>query len=540
MLCTQCEQTTKGGCLKTGVCGKDEATASLQDLLLFALKGFSLYSAAARGAGIKNSAADHFAMEAIFTTLTNVNFDVDSLRLYILKTISLREHIGENLRQAGQETRFDDPSANYHGGSLEDMIGDGQKAGLLVDYGAAEDIQSLQHILLYGIKGVAAYTHHAIILGQEDERIYDFIYQALAAIGTRSDDLEFWLGQVLTCGEINLRAMELLDAGNTSVFGHPVPTAVPLGHKEGHCILVSGHDLKDMQGLLEAVEDRGISVYTHGEMLPAHGYPELNKYAHLVGHYGSAWQNQQKEFADFPGPILMTTNCLMPPKDSYQKNVFTTGPVSHPGLQHLAGGDYKPLIEQALAMPGFPGDADEGSVMVGFARNSVLGVADKIVDGVKTGAIKHFFLVGGCDGARTGRSYFTELVEKTPRDTVVLTLGCGKYRFFDRQLGTIDGIPRLLDVGQCNDSYSAIQIALALANAFDCGVNDLPLSVILSWYEQKAVAVLLTLLFLGIKNIRLGPTLPAFITPGVLDVLVKNFDIKPITTPERDLHAILG
>ncbi len=540
MFCTQCEQTTKGGCVKVGVCGKDETVASLQDLLLFSLKGLSLYAVAAREASIRDAAIDHFAIEAIFTTLTNVNFDSESLRLYILKTINLREQLCEKLRQAGKEVKFNDEPANYQGGSLDDMISDGQRVGLLVDPQASEDIKSLQHILLYGIKGVAAYAHHAIVLGREDEKIYDFIYDALAAIGTRSDDIDFWLGRVLDCGEINLRAMELLDEGNTSTFGHPVPSSVSLGHQAGKCILVSGHDLEDLKSLLDATEGMGISIYTHGEMLPAHGYPELNKYPHLAGHYGTAWQNQQKEFANFPGPVLMTTNCLMPPKEGYMKNVFTVGPVSYPGLTHLEPGNFEPLIQAALQMPGFSEDAHQGSVMVGFARNSVLGVADKIVEGVKAGAIKHFFLVGGCDGAKSGRNYFTELVEKTPSDTVVLTLGCGKYRFFDKQLGAIDGIPRLLDVGQCNDSYSAIQIAVALANAFECSVNELPLSIILSWYEQKAVSVLLTLLFLGIKNIRLGPTLPAFITPGVLDVLVKNFDIKPITTADEDLQAILN
>jgi len=540
MFCTQCEQSSKGGCVKVGICGKDETVASLQDLLLFSLKGLAHYAAAARETGIRDAAMDHFVMEAIFTTLTNVNFDPENLRFYVLKTIDLREQMRVKLRQAGQEVTLSDSSANYLAGSLDEMIRDGQRVGLPVDAQAPEDVRSLQHILLYGLKGVAAYAHHAIILGREDEKIYDFIYDVLAAIGTRPDDVDYWIGQVLSCGEINLRAMELLDEGNTSDFGHPVPGSVPLGHKAGKCILVSGHDLKDLQELLEATAGQDISVYTHGEMLPAHGYPELKRYHHLAGHYGTAWQNQQKEFADFPGPVLMTTNCLMPPKEAYMKNVFTAGPVAYPGLIHLDNNDFGPLIQAAREMSGFSEDFQQGSVMVGFARNSVLGVADKIIAGVKAGAIKHFFLVGGCDGAKSGRNYFTELVEKTPADTVVLTLGCGKYRFFDQQLGSIDGIPRLLDVGQCNDSYSAIQIAVALANAFECGVNELPLSMILSWYEQKAVAVLLTLLFLGIKNIRLGPTLPAFITPGVLDVLVQNFAIKPITTADEDLQAILG
>jgi len=345
---------------------------------------------------------------------------------------------------------------------------------------------------------------------------------------------------VLKCGEINLRAMELLDAGNTGTYGHPVPTSVPLGAKKGKAILVSGHDLKDMEAILKQSEGKGIYVYTHGEMLPTHGYPELKKYKHFYGHYGTAWQNQKKEFAEFPGAILMTTNCIQKPQESYQSNIFTTGLVGWPGVMHITDGDYTLVIEKALELPGFTDDVEGKSVMVGFARNAVMGVADKVIEAVKGKAISHFFLVAGCDGAKPGRNYYTEFVEKAPADSVILTLGCGKFRFFDKDLGDIGGIPRLLDMGQCNDAYSAIQIAVALAGAFECGVNDLPLSMIISWYEQKAVAVLLTLLHLGIKNIRLGPTLPAFITPNVLDVLVKNFNIMPITTPDEDLKAILG
>jgi len=387
---------------------------------------------------------------------------------------------------------------------------------------------------------VAAYTDHAQILGQEDDRVYAFIHEGLAATLQKDLTLQEWIGLVLKCGETNLRAMELLDAGNTGTYGHPVPTKVPLGVKKGKAILVSGHDLKDLEELLKQTEGKGIYVYTHGEMLPTHGYPALKKYAHFYGHYGTAWQNQTREFPEFPGAILMTTNCIQKPRETYKDNIFTSGTVGWPGLIHITGRNFKPVIDRAQALPGFPADVNGRSVMVGFARNSVMGVAGKVIEAVKSKAIRHFFLVAGCDGAKPGRNYYTEFVEKAPQDTVVLTLACGKFRFFDKQLGDIGGIPRLLDVGQCNDAYSAIQIALALSKAFNLGVNELPLSMVLSWYEQKAVAILLTLLHLGIKNIRLGPSLPAFLSPAVLDTLVKTFDIKMITTPDQDLKAILG
>jgi len=345
---------------------------------------------------------------------------------------------------------------------------------------------------------------------------------------------------VLKCGEVNLRAMELLDDANTGTYGHPVPTSVPLGAKKGKAILVSGHDLVDIEAVLKQTEGRGIYVYTHGEMLPTHAYPGLKKYAHFYGHYGTAWQNQAKEFAAFPGAILMTTNCIQRPGEIYSDRIFTTGPVGWPGLTHVSKEDFSPVINKALECPGFPEDADKGEVLTGFGRNAVLGVADKVIAAVQAGQIRHFFLVAGCDGAKPGRNYYTEFVEKLPQDCVVLTLACGKFRFFDKKLGDIGGIPRLLDIGQCNDAYSAIQIAVALSKAFNVGVNDLPLSMVLSWYEQKAVAILLTLLAMGIKNIRLGPSLPAFITPGVLDFLVKQFNIKPISTPDEDIKAILG
>jgi hydroxylamine reductase len=387
---------------------------------------------------------------------------------------------------------------------------------------------------------VAAYADHAHILGQKDDRVYAFIHEGLAATLRKDLNLNDWVGLVLKCGEINLRAMELLDAGNTGTYGHPVPTKVPLGAKRGKAILVSGHDLRDLEGLLKQTEGKGITVYTHGEMLPAHGYPGLKKYSHFYGHYGTAWQNQIREFADFPGAILMTTNCLQKPKDSYKGNLFTSGTVGWPGITHLSDGNFKPAIDKALAMPGFQEEGAGRSVMVGFARNTVMGVAGKVIEAVKGKAIRHFFLVGGCDGAKAGRNYYTEFVEKVPKDCVVLTLACGKFRFFDKDLGEIGGIPRLLDVGQCNDAYSAVQIAVALSKAFGVGINELPLSFILSWYEQKAVAILLTLLHLGVKNIKLGPSLPAFISPNVLKVLVENFNIQPISTPDQDLKAALG
>jgi hydroxylamine reductase len=431
------------------------------------------------------------------------------------------------------------PADFVPGSSLEGLVAQGEKAGVKSNPNLNPDILSLRELLTYGVKGLAAYTDHAAILGQEDPKVFTFIHQALTATLT-VDSVDELVGLNLKCGEINLRAMELLDAANTGTYGHPVPTPVPLGTKKGKAILVSGHDLKDLEEILKQSQGRGIYVYTHGEMLPCHGYPELKKYDHFYGHYGTAWQNQAKEFAQFPGAILMTTNCIQKPKESYKDNIFTTGLVGWPGVTHIANKDFTPVIEKALAMPGFSEDNQGKSVMVGFAHNAVMGVAPQVIDAVKSKAIRHFFLVAGCDGAKPGRNYYTEFVEKVPEDCVVLTLACGKFRFFDQDLGDIGGIPRLLDVGQCNDAYSAIQIAAALADAFECGVNDLPLSMVLSWYEQKACVILLSLLHLGIKDIRLGPSLPAFITPNVLDVLVKNFNIMPIGTPDEDLKAILG
>jgi hydroxylamine reductase len=542
MFCYQCEQAAKGeGCTKVGVCGKESDVASLQDLLIYALKGLSLYAVEGRKKGVVDPEINDFTCKALFSTLTNVNFDPDRFVHLIQRSVTLRENLKEKVKAAKGKVDFQEGPATFKmATSFEGLVKQGEAVGIKSDPTIDPDILSLQHILIFGIKGVAAYADHAQILGQKDDKVYAFIHEGLAATLRKDLSLNDWVGLVLKCGEINLRAMELLDAGNTGTYGHPVPTRVPLGAKKGKAILVSGHDLKDLEEILKQTEGKGINVYTHGEMLPAHGYPGLKKYSHFYGHYGTAWQNQIREFADFPGAILMTTNCLQKPRDSYKENIFTSGIVGWPGVIHISSRNFKPVIDKALAMPGFQEDRNGRSVMVGFARNTVMSVAEKVIEAVKGKAIRHFFLVGGCDGAKAGRNYYTEFVEKVPEDCIVLTLACGKFRFFDKDLGDIGGIPRLLDVGQCNDAYSAVQIALALSKAFNVGVNELPLSLILSWYEQKAVAILLTLLYLGVKNIKLGPSLPAFISPNVLKVLVDNFNIRPISTPDQDLRAILG
>ncbi len=541
MFCFQCEQTAKGeGCTKIGICGKQPDTAALQDLLIYAVKGLSKVAVAAGKAGISDPRVDKFTCEAIFSTLTNVDFDPDRFVAMIRECVRLRDELKAKVEAAGTRVGSEGPVGFVPGADRAAMVSQGEKVGIPSVDELDPDIRSLRELLVYGIKGLAAYADHARILGQEDEAVYRFVHEAMAATLDDTLGVNDLVGLALKCGEVNLRAMELLDAGNTGTYGHPVPTAVPLGHKKGKALLVSGHDLKDLEMILQQTEGKGIYVYTHGEMLPTHGYPGLKKYGHFYGHYGTAWQNQAKEFAAFPGAIVMTTNCIQKPKESYQDNIFTTGLVGWPGVQHIADKNFAPAIDKALALPGFASDEPGKSVMVGFGRNAVLGVAGQVIEAVKNKAIRHFFLVGGCDGAKPGRDYYTRLVEQIPKDCVILTLACGKFRFFDKELGDIGGIPRLLDIGQCNDAYSAIKIAAALADAFGCGVNDLPLSMILSWYEQKACVILLSLLHLGIKNIRLGPSLPAFISPNVLDVLVKNFNIMPISTPEQDLKAILG
>jgi hydroxylamine reductase len=542
MFCYQCEQTAKGvGCDISGVCGKQQDVATLQDLLVYALTGLAQVAVAAEKKGIHDRAADVFTCEALFATITNVDFDPVRFVPLIRRATALRDGLLEKLRTAGAPADLSGDAATFKpAGDLEGLISQGEDHGIQSYPAADADVLSLKHTLLYGLKGMAAYADHALILGQEDKAVFAFLHEGLASLVNPNLGLGEILALVMKCGQVNLRTMELLDAANTGAYGHPVPTKVPLGAKKGKAILVSGHDLKDLEGLLKQTEGKGITIYTHGEMLPAHGYPGLKKYNHLYGHYGTAWQNQAKEFAEFPGAILMTTNCIQSPRNAYRGRIFTAGLVGWPGVTHIADGNFKPVIDAALAAPGFTADVAGKSVMTGFARNAVLGVAGQVVAAVKEKKLRHFFLVAGCDGAKPGRNYYTEFVEKVPADCVVLTLACGKFRFFDKELGAIDGIPRLLDMGQCNDAYSAIQVAVALSKAFGVGVNDLPLSMILSWYEQKAVVILLTLLSLGIKNIHLGPSLPAFITPNVLGVLVEKFGIKPITTPDQDLKAILG
>lgn len=542
MFCYQCEQTAMGkGCTKMGVCGKNPDVAALQDLLIHVLKGLSQVAVEGRKLGVVDRDVNLYTIRSLFMTGTNVNFDASRYPAHINRGVELRERLKQKVRAAGSTATFEGAAAFQPATDLNGLIDQGTKVGLNSDqFAADENIRSLQHITLFGIKGIGAYAEHAQILGQEDDSVYAYIHQGLAAMLDSSLGLNDWIGLALKCGEINIRVMELLDAGNTGTYGHPVPTKVPLGHRKGKAILVSGHDLKDLEELLKQTEGKDIYVYTHGEMLPAHGYPGLKKYPHFYGHYGTAWQNQAKEFAEFPGPIVMTTNCIQKPRESYLGSIYTIGPVGWPGATHLNDRDFSAVIKKAQEMPGFSEDAPGKTVMVGFARNAVLGVAPAVIDAVKNKQIRHFFLVAGCDGAKASRNYYSDFVDKVPKDCVVLTLACGKFKFFDKELGDIGGIPRLLDVGQCNDAYSAVKIAMALAEAFKVGVNDLPLSMVLSWYEQKAVSILLSLLYLGIKDIRLGPSLPAFVTPAVLDVLVKNFNIMPIATPEQDLKAILG
>ncbi|MBU2510851.1 hydroxylamine reductase [bacterium] len=542
MFCYQCEQTTKGvGCTKIGVCGKKPEVASLQDLLMYAVKGLSQYAVEGRKVGVNDFEVNRFTCEATFSTLTNVDFDPDRFVQLINQGVELMDSMQQKIKAAGGKTNMlKGPAEFSFETDLDGMISQGEMVGVKSNSFVDPDIHSLQELLTYGLKGLAAYADHALILGKTDDEIFKFIHEAMVATLDKNASVDGLVGLVLKCGEVNIRAMELLNEGNKGSYGIPIPTEVPLGVKAGKAILVSGHDLKDLGEILKQTEGKGINVYTHGEMLPCHGYPELKKYAHFYGHYGTAWQNQAKEFADFPGSIVMTTNCIQKPRESYRDNIFTSGLVGWPGVSHLGDGDFTPAIEKALSMKGFTEDKNGKSVMVGFGHDAVLGIADKVINAVKDGSIRRFFLIGGCDGAKPGRNYYTEMVEKLPKDCVVLTLACGKFRFFDQDLGDIGGIPRLLDVGQCNDAYSAVRIALALADAFECGVNDLPLSMVLSWYEQKAVVILLSLLHLGIKNIRLGPSLPAFISPNVLNVLVENFNIMPIKTADEDLKAILG
>jgi len=543
MFCYQCEQTAKGtGCTVMGVCGKDPVTAALQDLLIHAAKGVSMYAHRARRHGVTDRESDLFVVEALFTTITNVDFDPERLQQYIIKGAEIKEKVRRLYeRAAPSPEKLSGPALWEPAGDIDGLVAQAEEIGILErKKRLGDDITGLQELILYGLKGLAAYVDHAQILGHEDDALYGRIHEMMNYLTTDAPTADDLFARALQVGEINYRAMELLDAANTGTYGHPEPTAVRVTPVKGKCIVVSGHDLKDLEEILKQTEGKGINVYTHGEMLPCHGYPELKKYKHLVGNYGGAWQDQQKEFDAFPGAILMTTNCIQKPRESYKHRIFTSGLVAWPGVTHIPDRDFTPVIEAALAEPGFTEDAPEKTIMVGFARNAVLGVAGKVIELVKSGKIRHFFLIGGCDGARSGRNYYTEFAKKVPDDCLILTLACGKYRFNKLEFGDIEGIPRLLDVGQCNDAYSAVQIALALADAFKTDVNSLPLSLILSWYEQKAVAILLTLLHLGIKNIKLGPTLPAYVTPNALNVLVNRFNLAPITTAEQDLKEILG
>ena len=543
MFCYQCEQTAKGtGCTVQGVCGKDPETAKLQDLLLWQAKGIGFYAHRLRQLGVKTREADVFVLEALFTTVTNVNFDPQKVAALITKGQALKAGLRkayEGAAKPGEKPLG--PAAWEAPGEIPAMLAEADNAGFekrIRDLGP--DRAGLAALLTFGLKGMAAYADHALILGAEDDSVYAFFHEALSFLNKEDPALDELLGYSMRCGEVNLKVMELLDKANTGAYGHPVPAKVRVNPLKGKALLVSGHDLKDMEAILRQTEGKGINVYTHGEMLPAHGYPSLKKYKHLAGNYGGAWQNQQKEFAAFPGAIVMTTNCIQRPAENYKGRIFSSGLVQYPGVTHIADGNFAPAVEAALAAEGFAADGGNKEITVGFAHNTVLGVAGKVVDAVKAGQIRHFFLIGGCDGAKPGRNYYTEFAEKAPKDTVILTLACGKYRFNKLDFGDIGGIPRLLDMGQCNDAYSAIQVAVALSKAFGGGVNELPLSLIISWYEQKAVCILLTLLFLGIKNIRLGPTLPAFVTPAVLKVLIEKFNIMPISTPTEDLEAILG
>ncbi len=507
MFCFQCEQTAQGkGCTISGVCGKKPDTANLQDELTNAIIELA-------NCGEKNDTNTELLTDGLFTTITNVNFDNDSISKFT-------EKVKKNITCG---SKFDIKSV----------------------WEADENIRSLKSLILFGLKGIAAYAHHARILGYKDPEVDDFFYTGLQSISKdlSADELT---ALVLKTGEINLKCMELLDRANTETYGSPVPVKVSTNIEAGPFIVVTGHDLHDLAILLEQTKDKGINIYTHGEMLPCHAYPELKKYPHLKGNFGTAWQNQQKEFENIPAPVLFTTNCIMPVKESYADRIFTTSVVEYPEMKHIGEDkDFTPVIEKALELGGYKElqkmtGINGGEVLTtGFGHNTVLAAADKIIEAIKNGAIKHIFLVGGCDGAKPGRNYYTEFVKQTPSNTLVLTLACGKYRFNDIDLGEINGLPRLLDMGQCNDAYSAVKVASELAKAFNCSVNELPLSLVLSWYEQKAVCILLTLLYLGIENIRLGPTLPAFVSPEVLNILVEKFKIKPITTPEEDLKEIL-
>lgn len=546
MFCYQCEQTDKGvACTSDkGVCGKTDETAILQDVLMKVAQSISLYAHPLRGKDFRDDELDKFVMEALFTTVTNVNFDPATIATMINHGVKLKNRTKEiYLQKFDQDIndprRFSSQSFSFIS-NLDTLKSEGEEFSInsrIQNIG--QDLAGLEELITYGLKGMAAYADHALVLSAKDEEVMAFIHEVLHFL-SYDHTADEMLEMALRVGEINLKVMAMLSDTHVGHYGVPTPTPVNVNPIKGKCILVSGHDLKDLELLLEQTKDKGINIYTHGEMLPAHGYPNLKKYPHLVGNYGGAWQDQRSEFRDFPGAILMTTNCIQEPREEYKPRIFTSGMVQWPNVQHISDGNFSPVIESALKAPGFTEDQPKHEITVGFGHQAVLGVADKVVEAVKSGAIKHFFLIGGCDGAKSGRNYYTHFAEKVPDDCVILTLACGKYRFNKMDFGTIGGIPRLLDIGQCNDAYSAIQIAVALAGAFNTDVNSLPLSMIISWYEQKAVAVLLTLLHLGIKNIHLGPALPAFVSPNVLGILVEKFGIRANGKVEDDMAFCLS
>lgn len=543
MFCYQCEQTVGGkGCTRLGVCGKTPEIANLQDLLIYQLKGISSYAKKfiENGDNVPKEIVS-FIEDSLFTTLTNVNFDPDTHIRLLKKSQELKEKLRDETGYKSNRVQatYNIPSTK------EGMLDESGRAGIMYDEDLDPDIRSLRQTIVYGLKGISAYGHQARFLNYFSDEVDNFYVTALEATTDDSLTSEDLIKMTMRTGDMSVKVMEILDHANTESYNHPEPQLVNVNIKKGPFIIVSGHDLKDLEMLLEQTEGKGINIYTHGEMLPAHGYPKLKKYKHLVGNFGSAWQNQQEEFDGIPGCILMTTNCLMKPRESYKDRIFSTSVVGWDGIKHIKRKedetkDFSEIIKKALELGGFEKDEEKKEIIVGFGRNATLSNADKIVNAVKEGKIKHFFLIGGCDGARPGRNYYTEMAQKVPEDCVILTLACGKYRFNKLEFGEVAGLPRLLDVGQCNDAYSAVRIALALADAFNTDVNGLPLSIVLSWYEQKAVADLLALLSLGVKGIYLGPSLPAFLSPNVLQHLIDNFDLKPISTPEDDLKTMLN
>ncbi|MGX9417596.1 hydroxylamine reductase [Vibrio sp. WJH972] len=552
MFCIQCEQTmdtpvAKGCSFAQGMCGKTAEVSDLQDILVYSLQGVSFWAELGRQVGIIDSEIDQWSPKAFFSTLTNVNFDPQRVTEFAQQSNAFRRSLEQKVRAAfalenkelpplTAAAQFDLPEDDSQILSLAPQAAVNRGKDL-VD----EDIMGLRLLCLYGLKGAAAYMEHALVLGQTDEAVYGEYHQIMGWLGSDPTDAKPLLDCAMQIGLMNFRIMELLDLGETESFGHPEPTTVNVKAVKGKCILVSGHDLHDLEKILQQTEGKGINVYTNGEMLPAHSYPKLKQYKHLVGNYGSAWQNQQKEFANFPGPIVMTSNCLLNPNTGqYGDRMFTRSIVGWPGVSHIEGDDFSEVIASALSLEGFKHDELEQMITIGFGRNALMQAAPAVIDQVKQGNIKHFFLVGGCDGDKAERSYYTEFANKTPEDSLILTLACGKYRFNKNNYGDINGIPRLLDVGQCNDAYSAIQLALALAKEFDCGVNDLPLTLVLSWFEQKAIVILLTLLALGVKGIYTGPTAPAFLTENLMEILEKEFDMRSISTVDEDLKTILA